>query len=269
MGPETVSVIMSVRNESDYIEDCLESLLKQTRSPFEVLIVDDNSADNTVEILESYIKRFRLYGIQTKIWCNRESLGLPHNLNFLISKVEGNFIARMDGDDICSIDRFDRQVRFITENHLDFAGSDIDLIDSDGSRYGERRFPKTQEEIMAKLKIRSPFNHPSVMFKRECFDFFSYNSEFVLAQDVVLWADLLSNGFRAGNVSDRLLMHRVPVSASSRKGITRARFELNAYYYAQSKLGYSLVDRVLLYVRFIFRISMNRRLLKLITKYSV
>ena len=104
-----VSVIMSVYNCEKYIEDALNSIINQTYKNKEILLVDDNSNDNTVKIIEKIIKgKNNIFFIK-----NSENLGLTKNLNTLIKMANGEYICRMDADDISINTRIEKQVNFL------------------------------------------------------------------------------------------------------------------------------------------------------------
>lgn len=105
-----ISVVMSVYNDEEYIKEALDSLLAQTLDDFEVIIVDDCSSDRTAEVIEGYREeRFRLIR-------NERNMGLTCNLNRAVAEASGEYIARMDGDDICLPERFEKQVGYLKEN---------------------------------------------------------------------------------------------------------------------------------------------------------
>lgn len=107
-----ISVIMSVYNESEYIAEAIESILKQTYKKFEFIIVDDCSTDETPEIIKHYAESDnRIIFVQ-----NETNLGLTQNLNKALNISNGAYIARMDGDDISLPERFERQIEFLNEH---------------------------------------------------------------------------------------------------------------------------------------------------------
>ena len=102
-----VSIIMSVYNEERYIQESLDSVLSQTLDNFELIIIDDCSTDKTAEMIEGYHdSRIRLYR-------NKENQGLTKNLNNALRYCRGDYIARMDGDDICLPQRLEKQVQYM------------------------------------------------------------------------------------------------------------------------------------------------------------
>ncbi len=172
-----ISVIMSVYNEQEYIEDAVKSILGQTESDFEFLIVDDCSTDDTVKIIEQLNdERVILIG-------NEQNLGLTKNLNRALKEAKGEFIARMDGDDVSMSDRFEKQIRYLKDH------PEIMLISCNTTTFGEQQLVSdisgSPEELKCTMLLRPVLAHPGFMFRRELYDKygFSYDEHFRSAQD--------------------------------------------------------------------------------------
>ena len=172
-----ISVIMSVYNEQEYIEDAVRSILDQTESDFELIIIDDCSTDDTVKIIEG-INDERIILVR-----NEENCGLTKNLNKALAMTRGEFIARMDGDDISMPGRFRVQT-----DHLR-AHPDIMLISCNTATFGEHRLVSdiigTPEELKCTMLLRPVLAHPGFMFRRELYEKhgFTYDERFRSAQD--------------------------------------------------------------------------------------
>ena len=110
-----ISVVMSVYNAETYLSHAIESVLNQTYDNFEFIIIEDCSTDNSKEILQNYaIVDSRIKIIYKEK--NKGTLGFIENLNFGIENARGKYIARMDADDICHRERFEKQVSFLENN---------------------------------------------------------------------------------------------------------------------------------------------------------
>ncbi len=172
-----ISVIMSVYNEQEYIEDALRSILNQTEPDFEIIIVDDCSIDDTVKIIEG-INDDRVILVK-----NEGNCGLTRNLNKALAMAKGEYIARMDGDDISMHDRFRTQVEFLKKH------SDIMLISCNTNTFGEQRLVSDisgkPEEFKCTMLLRPVLAHPGFMFRRELYEKhgFTYDEHFRSAQD--------------------------------------------------------------------------------------
>ena len=105
-----ISVVLPVYNCKEYIRDSVQSILQQTYKNFELIIVDDGSEDGTLDILNNFKdKRIRLYK-------NKYNRGLIYSLNKALNKSKGQFIARMDADDICELNRLQKQINYLDNN---------------------------------------------------------------------------------------------------------------------------------------------------------
>src|SRR5215467_3612831 len=124
-----LSVVMPAHNAEQFIREAIESVLEQTVSDFEFIILNDGSVDRTGEIICSYSDE-RIVYID-----NEHNLGLPKSCNRGIAAARGNFIARMDADDVCVHDRFEKQLKFLRDHpEIGIVGSDMQVIDESGCR---------------------------------------------------------------------------------------------------------------------------------------
>lgn len=183
-----VSVIMSVYNGSRYLSQSLESILNQTFTDFEFIIVDDGSTDNTWEILTEYAARdSRIILIR-----NEKNIGLTKSLNKGLARAQGEYIARQDADDFSLPDRFEHQVRFLdTHSEVGVLGTAFYIIDEDGNVSGTVTPPQESALLHWLLLFCNPIPHPTVMARRKLICAVNgYNPEFVTAQDYDLWARL-------------------------------------------------------------------------------
>lgn len=193
-----VSVLLPVYNCEKYIKETLDSVLTQTFSDFELIIIDDCSTDNTVDIIKSF-KDSRISFIQKE-----KNSGYTDSLNYRIDIAEGEYIARMDGDDVCAISRFEKQVNFLDNNpEVMLCGTSIQVIGTDNVL----RHPQSHEEIKVKLCFGTAFCHPSVMGRKEVFKENNYNKDFEPAEDYELWTRLVFKG-RLANIDEILLFYR-------------------------------------------------------------
>ena len=198
--PPELSVIMCVYNGEAYLEEAIRSVLGQTYSSFEFVIVDDGSADRTAKILQS-IKDPRI-----KLIRNADNLGLIRSLNIGINAAEGAFIARMDADDVCAPDRFERQLDFLKQNpKVGMCGSWLAFI-------GEKAaytYPQSHEEIKLTLMEQNPLAHPSVMFRKEVLkaNGLFYDADFPGAEDYEMWSRMVFLTELA-NIPEPLLFYR-------------------------------------------------------------
>lgn len=233
-----VSVLMPVYNGEKYVSLAIESILSQTFQDFEFIIVNDASTDSTKDIISAYaIKDPRIV-----IITNESNLNIAGSLNKGIESAKGDFIARMDADDIALKDRLEKQSKLLVENpKVAVVGSDIQVIDESGNFLGYRKYP-TDSRALKKVIFRySPFAHPAVMFRKKVVqDAGGYDKTKSPSEDVDLW-------FRLGvlydfmSIPQVLLKYRVFLNSSSNKKLRRVEWlTLSMRYNAIVKLKYKI-----------------------------
>ncbi len=194
----TVSVILPVYNCELYIKEAVDSVLNQTFSDFELIIIDDCSTDSTMTIVKSY-KDSRIKLIEKE-----KNSGYTDSLNMAIKLAKGKYIARMDGDDICLPERFQIQVKFLEDNpEIILCGGAIQIIGTEEVL----QHPSNYDEIKVKLCFGNSFYHPTIMAKKEILLENSYDKNFEPAEDYDLWTRLVSLGELA-NLEEVLLLYR-------------------------------------------------------------
>ncbi len=202
MGNPKVTILMSVFNGEKFLREAVESILSQTFMDFEFLIIDDGSTDNSVEIINSYSDpRIRLVRNETNI-------GLTKSLNIGLRLARGEYVARMDADDVSLPHRLEKQIHLMAENlNLAVCGSWIETISDVPTIW---RTKENDSEIKANLLFHNDIVHPSVVIRRKILlenDMF-YNENMKTAQDYELWARL-SNISNLRNIPEVLLKRRI------------------------------------------------------------
>ncbi|TAL17888.1 glycosyltransferase family 2 protein [bacterium] len=216
-----VSVIMSQYNGGLFLQGAVESILAQTYSDFEFIILDDASTDGSLGVLKEYAgldKRIKLIE-------NPENQGLTKNLNCGIRAAEGKYIARIDADDVAHPERFARQLELLENNRsIDVCGSWIRRM---GDRAGTGKHPVDDRRIKANLFLSSSLFHPTVMMRKSFLDSrdISYAEEFKKAQDYDLWVRMAEAGAVFHNIPEALVFYRFhPGSVTSKSGGEQASF---------------------------------------------
>ena len=197
---------MSVYNGERFLDLAIESVLAQTFTDFEFLILDDGSTDRSRAIIESYARkdsRIRLI--------SRENRGLIFSLNQLLAEAQAPLIARMDADDICKPHRFERQHAFL-QDHPDYGvvGSAAEDIDENGNHYPAPDYvpPQTHEKVLATIERHPPLCHSSVMARRDVLlSAGGYHQAFRHCEDYDLWLRI-ANRTRIGNIEEQLIRYR-------------------------------------------------------------
>lgn len=201
-GQPLVTVLMPVFNGEQYLKEAIDSIISQTFTDFELLIIDDGCWDRSVEIIKSYADpRIRLVR-------NQKNLGLIASLNKGLDLVHSPYIARMDCDDISLPERLVKQVNFM-ENHLNI-GVCGTWFQSFGSEINVTCTHPTDTKLLkAKLFFDCYLGHPTVMIRRELLEKFHlrYSKEHLYAEDYGLWVKC-SEFFDLTNIPEVLLLHR-------------------------------------------------------------
>ena len=198
-----VSVILPTLNSSFYIHDAILSILNQSFQDFELIIIDDKSNDNTMEIVNSFEDK-RIVKIITK-----KKLGLASCLNLGIKKSKSNLIARMDSDDVSESNRLEDQIKFLNKNKdIDIVGSAIRIIDNNGRVRKLISFPQTNLEIKWAMCLGCPIVHPSVIIRKDVFKKYGLYDKKEKIEDYSLWSRYINKGVQFHNLDKHLLKVR-------------------------------------------------------------
>ena len=197
-----ISVIMPAYNSEKYIAEAIESILSQTFTDFEFIIIDDGSTDRTVEIISRYNdSRIRFYQ-------NENNMGVAATLNRGLDLATGEYIARMDSDDISLPDRFKKQIEYLEKRkEVAVCGTDLELF---GVKYGKFIHSTSPKTLKVDLLFDSPLAHPSVMMRKSqlkdvgLYYDVSYNG----IEDYELWYRI-SKKYEIANIDQCLLRYRV------------------------------------------------------------
>lgn len=180
-----ISVLMPVYNGEKYLKQAIDSILNQTFNDFEFIVLNDGSTDRTEKIILSYGDQ------RIKYVKNETNLQIVKTLNKGIDLAIGAYIARMDADDMCLPNRFEKQIQFMEQHkHVDVCGTWISTISKSSTIW---EYPITHEEIKASLLFNAALSHPSTLIRRSFFDTFRYDSEYNKAEDYHLWCQAIES----------------------------------------------------------------------------
>ncbi len=220
-----ISVLMPIRNCADTLPEAIDSILRQSFPDWELILCDDGSTDNTRAVASSYAERFPE---KLRLLVNPVNLGLNRTLNRCLAEAKGRYIARMDGDDRCSPDRFEKE-RAVLE-----AEQDIALVSSAMTHFdeaGEWGLQTHPERPSARDFLHgSPFCHAPCMMRREaCLAVGGYSEgkRLLRVEDYHLWMKLYAAGYRGRNLPEPLYSMRDDRAARKRR---RFRYRLNEAY---------------------------------------
>ncbi|MCA6364734.1 MAG: glycosyltransferase [Bacteroidetes bacterium] len=202
-----VTVLLPVYNAADFLAQTIESILAQTFSDFELLIINDGSTDNSVSIAATFAdSRIRLVH-------NEKNIGLIATLNKGAVLARGRYIARMDADDIALPQRLEKQVAFLDSNNgVDVVAAFVDFINTDGEVTGQwsvDRSAATETDIRRLMPGTNCIAHPSVMIRTDVLRKFLYSDAQKGAEDYDLWLRMLAAGKRIAKLPEVLLHYRI------------------------------------------------------------
>jgi glycosyltransferase involved in cell wall biosynthesis len=219
-----VSVIVPVFNESvETLEESLLSLMNQTFSDFECVVVDESTQPESAQACERICARDARF----RYVHPTQRLGLPGSLNLAISMARGELLARFDSDDVCLPERLAVQASFMdTHPEVGVVGAGLELIDEKGSPTAVRRYPQSFAEIARKLQFTTTLAHPAVMYRASVAKAHgTYDPSYRYSEDLDLWLRWLNKGIVFANVPDVLVKYR---QAQTRRHRNHWKFNLRA-----------------------------------------
>ena len=209
-----VSVIMGIFNCQDTLPEAIESIIHQTYRNWELIMCDDGSTDRTYEVAREYALKYP----EIHVLRNKENRGLNITLNRCLRKARGEYIARMDGDDVCAPDRFEKQVDYLDQHpETAIVSSWMTLFDSSGE-WGVQKaplFPSAEQVVSG-----NPILHAPSMMRAEAIrevGGYTVDVRMLRVEDVNLWIKLYSKGYRAYNIQEPLYGMRNDQKALNRR----------------------------------------------------
>lgn len=220
-----ISIIMGVYNCEATLAEALDSILEQTYTNWEMIMCDDCSKDDTVKIAEKYVKE---YPERMRLLRNEQNMGLNFTLNKCLQAVTGDYIARMDGDDISCPTRFAEEVG-VLDNYPEIAivSTDMSFFDEAGVWGKTHVVERPQKENFLK---GTPFCHAACMVRKEAYfavDGYSVADKLLRVEDYHLWVKMYEQGYKGFNIRKPLYMMRDDRNALSRR---KFKYRLNECY---------------------------------------
>lgn len=214
---------MGIYNCVDTLEEAVNSIKSQTYDNWELIMCDDCSSDNTL----SLARKIAETDSRIKVINNEVNLTLAPTLNKCLKEAKGKYIARMDGDDICSPERFEKEIKFL-ENHknISFVSTRMNLFDHNGVFRTTivKEFPTYEDLVNG-----PPFCHAGCMIKKKALDKVGgYNTDKSVerVEDFDLWYRLYKNGFVGANLQEALYSMRDDRSAIKRR---KMKYRVNSF----------------------------------------
>ena len=212
-----ISVIMGIYNCESTLEKAIDSIISQTYQNWELILCDDCSTDNTYEIALSYKKRFPDKIILIR---NKKNSKLSYTLNHCLKYARGEYIGRMDGDDISLPTRFEKQMRYMREHpECDVVGTSMRRFDENGE--GDVILAAKNPDYYT-LRNRNPFHHATIIAKKEVYDAlggYTVSKRTIRGQDNDLWFRFYHAGFQGNNIMEPLYLMREDIAAIKRRTV--------------------------------------------------
>lgn len=228
-----VSILMAVYNGESFLAEAIESILNQTFTDFEFIIINDASTDTSVDIIQKHKdSRIRLIN-------NENNIGLTKSLNKGLKLAEGKYIARMDADDISLPQRLERQVKFMEDNpEVGICGTWLQLI---GQQERIIKHPVDHQDILTFMFKNNGIGHPTAFIRKDLFieQHLFYDENYTAAQDYDLWVRA-SQKIRLANIPEVLVKYRIH---SSQVSIAKLQQQRHFAFRARRPLIYSLAER--------------------------
>lgn len=254
----SISVLMSIyiKDSPKFLNDALNSITDiQTLEPKEIILIQDGKL--TIE-LDHIVKKWKKkLGEKLILVRNSSNIGLTKSLNKGIEFCSGDYIARMDADDLSTPKRFKLQTEFFEINkEIDILGGSMNEFNENNTSLNIRTYPESMPLILKQISKSSPLCHPSVMFRRRVFDEGNrYNEKYKTTQDLAFWFELLGKGYKISNLDDILINFRINKNFSKRRSLNKALNEFEIYFNGIYTLyGFSL-KLIFPIIRFLYRLA--------------
>ncbi len=239
------SVLMSVyaKEKPEYLKRSIESIYRQTLPPPEVVLMEDGAL---TEDLYRVIEEAKLRHPSFKVFTLKENCGLGHALNEGLRHCTYDLVARMDSDDICKPNRFEKQISlFERDPKLDICSASIEEFRDEVSHVVcEKKLPEKHEDIVRYARKRCPINHPACVYKKQkVMDAGGYIG---FPEDYYLWVRMIMNGCKFYNIQESLLWFRSSNSVYQRRGGWKYARKEMYFQYLFYKIGFISFPRFIL-----------------------
>lgn len=210
-----ISVLMSTYKEDiSLLRESIESILNQTYKDFEFIIILDNP-DNKEHI--KCIQEYAEKDSRIRFSINEMNMGLTPTLNKGIQLAKGEYICRMDADDISEIDRIEKEYDYLVSHQLDLVGCLSMMIDEQGNTlYQIKKVPSSVQKIKKCLKYNQVISHPTWLGKKEMFKDLNGYRQIPLCEDTDFTLRAILKGYKIGNINQCLLRYRLTKDSISR-----------------------------------------------------
>ncbi|WP_432204665.1 glycosyltransferase family 2 protein [Cetobacterium somerae] len=198
MNQKLVSVLIPTYNVEKFIDQAIYSIINQTYKNLEIIIVDDSSKDSTYQKLEKLQKKDK----RIRLFKNEKNLKICKTLNRAFNYSRGQYIVRMDGDDICELDRIEKQVKYLEENkEIHLVGMSVKGIDEENREISKNKYCKNFNILKQMLKYGTPVLHIWAA-RREVYENLHGYREIPYVEDYDFLLRMLTSGYKFTNLED-------------------------------------------------------------------
>lgn len=221
-----VTIGIPFYNAEKYLEGAICSVLAQTHTAWELILIDDGSTDQSLEIAKSYAQK----DSRIKVLSDGKNKKLASRLNQIICEAKYDFIARMDGDDLIPNDRIEKQLAFLLEYpEYDLVSTSLLSISNSDELIGLRSYPPKKLSKAEVLLCKSNIVHASILARSTWYHRNNYNEETVVAQDYELWLKAaIKNDLNVGFINDYLYYYREEGNVNKNKMLRAYNIQIKA-----------------------------------------
>ena len=243
-----ISVIMSTYKEDErLLRESIESILNQTYRDFEYIIILDYP-DNDVH--KSVIEEYAFKDNRIHFYINEKNMGLTDSLNRGLSLCHGEYISRMDADDISLPNRLERQMKYLEKNHYDLIGGITEMINENGSLlYSIKSVPTDPKKINKALRYSQCIAHPTWLGRKEVFEKNAGYRHMPLCEDYDFTLRAVLNGFVVSNLNEAVLKYRMTSNSISRSNLFEQYLYMSYITNEYKNKGIASVDKAYAYVQ--------------------
>ncbi len=220
-----ISVIMGIYNCASTLSEALDCIINQTYTNWEIVMCDDGSTDDTLKVANEYKNK---YPNKIFVLKNEKNMGLNFTLNHCLYESKGEYIARMDGDDTCSPQRFEKEISVLEENpDIAFVSTDMMFFDENGA-FGKTNV--SSNPTGKSLLFETQFCHAPCMVRREAYmavGGYSVDKKLLRVEDYHLWVKMYAKGYKGVNIKEPLYQMRDDRNAIKRR---KFKYRLNEAY---------------------------------------
>lgn len=240
-----VSIVMPAYNAQDYIQEAIQSVLQQTYTEWELLVIDDASSDRTAEIVNQLVRKdSRVHYIK-----NKANIGAAESRNRGVELAKGQWIAFLDSDDCWHPDKLKRQLDLAEKHRAEFVFSGSAFMNKDGRRL-EYYLAVPEQISYSQLLKQNIISCSSVLIKKSLIADFPMKHAEDMHEDFAVWLQILKNrNLQAFGINEPLLIYRITAASKSGNKIKAARMTYRVYRY----LGLSVFEAIYYWLWYVCR----------------